>query len=67
MARVCEGECMGCSPGDEPHTLTRYRCCGLSHLGVGNLSVAEPYEGENLYLFFSFLSCFSFTIPLFLA
>ena len=31
MAGICEGECMGCSPGDEPLTLMRYHSCGLPH------------------------------------
>ena len=45
MARVCKGECMGHSPGDEPQTLTRCRVVGchsyMKPVG-GNLSVAEP-------------------------
>ena len=32
MAGFCEEECMGCSPGDEPLTLTRYHSCGLLQL-----------------------------------
>ena len=27
MVVVCEGECMGCNPGDEPLTLTRCHSC----------------------------------------
>ena len=40
MEGVFEVECMGCSPGDEPLTLTRYHSY-MKALG-GNLSVAEP-------------------------
>ena len=29
MVRVCEGECMGRSPGDEPLTLTRCHSCEM--------------------------------------
>ena len=32
MARVCEGECMGRSPGDEPLTLARGHSCELPQL-----------------------------------
>ena len=32
MAGVCEGECIGCSPGDEPLTLSRCHNCGLPQL-----------------------------------
>ena len=42
---VCEGEFIGCSPEDEPLTLTRCHSCRLAQvyepLG-GNLSVSEP-------------------------
>ena len=41
MVRVCEGECMGHSPGDEPQTLTRCHSYMKPAVG-GNLSVAEP-------------------------
>ena len=30
--KVCEGECMGRCPGEEPLTLTRCRSCKLSQL-----------------------------------
>ena len=32
MVRFCEGECMGCSLGDEPQTLMRCHSCGLPQL-----------------------------------
>ena len=32
MVGVCEGGCMGRSPGNEPLTLTRYHSCGLPQL-----------------------------------
>ena len=32
MGGVCEGECMGRSPGDVPLTLTRCHSCGLPQL-----------------------------------
>ena len=41
MAGVCEEECMGRCPGDEPLTLTR--CQNFMNPGKdGNLSVAMP-------------------------
>ena len=41
MAGVCEGECTGRSPGDEPQTLTRCHSY-MKALKVGSPSVAEP-------------------------
>ena len=38
---VCEGECMGRSPGDEPLPLTRCHRY-MKPLKGGSLSVAEP-------------------------
>ena len=38
ISGVCEGECMGRSPGDEPLTLTRCHSCGLPEL-------YEAFEG----------------------
>ena len=32
MGGVCEGECMGCSPGDELLTMTRCDSCRLPQL-----------------------------------
>ena len=29
MVEVCEGECMGCCPGDEPMTWMRCRSCEM--------------------------------------
>ena len=43
--RVCEGECVGRGPGDEPQILARCLSCGLCrHVKPvgGNLSVTEP-------------------------
>ena len=41
MAGVCEGECMGCIPGDEPLTLTGCHSY-MKPLKGGSWSVAEP-------------------------
>ena len=73
MAGVCEGECMGCSPGDEPLTLTRCHRCGLPQLYEGWKSVcgrAYNLKGINVKfsVFLLFLKLnFSFTVALFLA
>ena len=44
--KVCEGECIGRCPGNEPLTLTRCHSCELQQLYEafegGSLSVAEP-------------------------
>ena len=46
MEGVCEGECIGRRPGDEPLTLTRCYSFELSQLYEilrgGSLSVAKP-------------------------
>ena len=56
------------SPGDEPRPSrdsTVVGCHSYMKPVGGNVSVAEPttkgYKGENLFIFFSFLS-FSFTV-----
>ena len=60
MARVCEEECMGRCPGDEPLTLTRCHSCDLQQLYEaleGRYSVCDQgHKVENLF----FIS-FSFT------
>ena len=70
MAGVCEGECMGCSQGDEPLTLIRCNSCGLPHLYEaleGRKSVCDrAYNLKGIKGkfsgFFLFLKvCFSFT------
>ena len=73
MARVCEGECMARSPGDEPLTLTRRYNCGLPQLYEaveGWKSVSLQLKGIkgklSVFLFFLKL-CFSYTVALFLA
>ena len=64
MARVCEGECMERSPGDEPLTLTRCHSCGLTQLYeafegwksvCGRVYNLKGIKGKILF-FFSFLN-----------
>ena len=55
MAEVCEGECIGRSPGDEPLTLTRCHNCGLPLLFEGRKFVcvrAYNLKGINGKIFF---------------
>ena len=44
MAGVCEGKCMGHSPGDEPLILTRSHSCHsyMNHLNGESPFLAEP-------------------------
>ena len=66
MAGVCEEECMGRSPGDEPQTLTKCHNCRLPK--GGSPFVAEPkgHKGEiSVFLLFLKL-CFSFTVDHFI-
>ena len=41
MVGICEGECIGCSLGDEPLTLTRCHSY-MKPIKGGSPSVAEP-------------------------
>ena len=65
MAGVCEGECKGCRPGDEPLTLTRCHICGLPQLYEAlegpNLQF-KGHKGENFIFSFSFLSFVSLSL-----
>ena len=61
MAGVCEGECMGRSPEDEPQTLTRYHSCGLPQLyeALGWKLFSCPslqLKGDKGEIFFCFLN-----------
>ena len=61
---ICEGECMGRSPEDEPLTLTTCHSCVLPQL-------YEALEGWNIkgkfYVFLLYLKlCFSFTVAHFI-
>ena len=80
MVGVCEGECMGCSPGDEPLTLKRCHSCGLPQLYEAfegwksvcgrayNLKPKKMAKMGNFSVFLLFLKlCVSFTVALFLA
>ena len=59
MVEVCEGECMGCSSGDEPHTLMR--CHSLMKPLGGNLSVTESTtQRAKIGKFISFLFFLNF-------
>ena len=66
MEGICEGECMGRSPGDEPLTLTRCHSCGLPQLYEaceGWKSVcgrAYNLQGIKGYFMGFFFSCLSF-------
>ena len=72
---VCEGECIGRNPGDEPLTLTRCHSCGLPQL-------FEAFEGwhsvcgqaynlkvikRKFSVFLLLKHCFSFTVAYFFA
>ena len=67
--KVCAGECMGHSQGDEPLTLTRFHCCGLPQLYEaleGWKSVyARAYNLKGIKGKFSVF--FSFTLAHFMA
>ena len=45
---LCEGECMGCSPGDEPLTLTRCHNCGLPQLYEGMWYVDQIFTLKQI-------------------
>ena len=70
MGGVCEGECMGCSPRDEPLTLTR--CHSYIKPLKGGIRLwptvqLKGHKGEN-FCFSSHLKlCSSFTVAHFLA
>ena len=76
MAEVCEGECMGRSPGDESLTLIRSNICGLPQLYeafegwmsvCGRVNNLKDIKGKfSVFLLFLKL-WFSFTVALFLA
>ena len=50
-----EGECMGCSPGDEPLTLTRCHSY-MKPLKGGSSFVAESTTKDKIFCFLSFAS-----------
>ena len=72
MAGICEGECMGLSPGDEPLTLTRCHIYGLPQLyeALGwkfRLWPTHNLKGIKGKIYFFLKLCFSFTEPYFMA
>ena len=61
MMGVCEGECMGWSPGDEPLTLMRCLSCGLQELYETletHLWPSLQFKGHKGEIFFFFLELF---------
>ena len=74
MAGVCEGECIGRSPGDEPLTLTRCHSCGLPQLYeafgwksvCGRVYNLKGIKGKISFLLLFLKLCFSFTVAHFM-
>ena len=76
MAWICEGECIGRSPGDEPLTLTRWHSCGLPQLYealegwksiCGRAYNLKDIKGTFSVILLFLKLCFSFTEAHFMA
>ena len=69
MVGVCEGECMGCSPGDEPdldEMPQLYEAFEGWNSVCGQAYNLKGIKGK-FYCFSSLKLCFSFVVALFLA